>query len=149
MIPSAFVFLDSLPLTPNGKVDRKALPAPDQRARELDGQYQPPQTPTQAMLAGIWAEVLNVDRVGIRDNFFDLGGHSLLATQVIARMRRLLATELPVRAIFEAPTIEAFAVIMTANQATPSSQRNLEPLLCQLETMSDEEAVQQLMEDSN
>jgi amino acid adenylation domain-containing protein len=148
MVPSVFVIVEGFPLTPNGKVDRKALPAPDGGQHVPNEHYQAPQTPTQALLATIWAEVLNVKKVGIQDNFFDLGGHSLLATLVVARIRRSLATELPVRLIFEAPTIEAFAAMMIAKQAKSMRQGNLEPLLCQLETMSDEEAVQQLIEDS-
>src|ERR1043166_7943012 len=112
MIPAAFVFLDSLPLTPNGKVDRKALPVPDQSRRDLERCYQGPQTPTQAMQAEIWAEVLKLKRVGIQDNFFELGGHSLLATQVISRIRRILEVELPLRALFEQPTVAGLAGII-------------------------------------
>src|SRR5262249_40216994 len=146
-LPSAFVTLPAVPLLANGKVDLQALPAPDGSPRELVGHYQPPQTPTQIFLAEIWAEILRVEKVGIQDNFFDLGGHSLLATQIIARIRQSLATELPVRLIFEAPTIEAFAAIMVADHEKSIRQGSLEPLLCQVETMSDEEAAQQLIEE--
>src|SRR5207342_2117101 len=81
MVPSAFVFLDSLPLTSNGKVDRQALPVPSQNRAELEESFVAPRTPTEEMLAGIWAQLLHVEQVGIHDSFFDLGGHSLLATQ--------------------------------------------------------------------
>ena len=109
MIPSAFVFLESLPLTPNGKVDRKALPVPDQARPELEAIFVRPRNPVEEMLAEIWAEVLKVERIGIHDNFFDLGGHSLLATQVVSRMRRALQVEIPLRALFETPTVAGLA----------------------------------------
>src|SRR5574340_900419 len=88
MIPAALVVLDSLPLTPNGKVDRKALPAPEQDAAASG--YQPPRTPLETTIAGIWAETLGLPRVGIHDNFFDLGGHSLLAVQLMDRIHQVL-----------------------------------------------------------
>src|SRR5262249_24537574 len=86
MVPSAFVELEALPLTPNGKIDRRALPAPEDDA-VVRGAYEAPRTPTEEVLAGIWRELLRLDRVGVHDNFFELGGHSLLATRVIARVR--------------------------------------------------------------
>jgi acyl carrier protein len=109
MVPSVFVFLDSLPLTPNGKLDRKALPAPDQTRPELDETFVAPRTPVEETLASIWAGVLKVDKVGIHDNFFELGGHSLLATQLISRIRDTFKIDLPLRSLFEAPTIYGLA----------------------------------------
>jgi acyl carrier protein len=109
MIPSAFVLLDALPLTPNGKLDRKALPAPDQNRPEPEESYVAPRTPVEEMLAEIWAEVLKLDKVGIHDNFFELGGHSLLATQVISRVRNTFQVEVPVRSLFEIPTVAHLA----------------------------------------
>ena len=104
MVPSAFVALDKLPLTPNGKIDRQALPPPEADA-VVRGEYVAPRTPVEEVLAGIWSEVLRVERVGIDDNFFELGGHSLLGMRVVAGMREALAVELPLRALFEAPTV--------------------------------------------
>jgi amino acid adenylation domain-containing protein/FkbH-like protein len=108
MIPPDFVFLKELPLTPNGKLDRKALPAP-QRERRPERPMTQPHTVEQEEVLAIWRQVLGLEHIGVRDNFFDLGGHSLLATQVISRMRELFHVELPLAAFFAAPTIEALA----------------------------------------
>jgi amino acid adenylation domain-containing protein len=105
MIPSVFVMLDELPLTPNGKVDRKALPAPEMARSESESRYVAPRTPTEEVLCGVWSEVLRVERVGVEDNFFELGGHSLLATRLMARTREAFGVELPLRALFETPTV--------------------------------------------
>ncbi|MBV9775383.1 MAG: AMP-binding protein, partial [Gemmatimonadetes bacterium] len=108
MVPSAFVTLEALPLTPNGKVDRRALPAPEIGA--IAGrEYVAPDTTTEQILAGIWAEVLHVEQVGSRDHFFELGGHSLLATQVVSRVREAFGIDLPLRAIFEAAALADLA----------------------------------------
>src|SRR5262249_23582769 len=110
MIPSVFVVLDALPLMPNGKVDRKALPAPGQSRPELEQGYQAPRTPMEEILAEIWKEVLKLERVGVHDNFFNLGGHSLIATQVVSRIRDACQTNIPLRTLFEKPTVEELAV---------------------------------------
>ncbi|MBG1243496.1 non-ribosomal peptide synthetase [Nostoc sp. NZL] len=109
MVPTAFVMLEALPLTPNGKVDRRALPAPDTVRPELDKGFVAPRTPVEDLLAGIWSQVLSIERVGIHDNFFDLGGHSLLATQVMSRLYKAFQIELPLRYLFESPTIAGLA----------------------------------------
>ena len=112
MIPSAFVVLESLPVTANGKVDRLALPAPQPIKLEWAGGYVAPQTSVEEVLVKIWAEVLGIKRVGIRDNFFELGGHSLLATQLVSRVRDACGVELPLRCVFEAPTIAELCKIV-------------------------------------
>ncbi|RKH30864.1 non-ribosomal peptide synthetase, partial [Corallococcus sicarius] len=118
MVPSAFVTLATFPLTPNGKVDRKALPAPEARAARGE-HYVAPNTTTEKRLAGLWAEVLRVDRIGRKDHFFELGGHSLLATQVVSRVRSAFGVELPLRALFEAPVLEQLALrVEQASSAT-------------------------------
>ncbi|MBD2625733.1 non-ribosomal peptide synthetase [Trichormus variabilis] len=105
MRPTAFVILDKLPLTPNGKVDRKALPVPD-TSIGLEASFVPPRTPTEQIVADIWADILGLEKVGIFNNFFELGGHSLLATQVISRLREAFKIDLPLRSFFENPTIK-------------------------------------------
>jgi amino acid adenylation domain-containing protein len=109
MVPSAFVFLDSLPLTSNGKVDRRALPAPEQSRPDSRTTFVTPRTPVEHQIADIWTQVLKLDRVGIHDNFFELGGHSLLATQVMSRLRQTFCVELPLRYLFEKPTVADLA----------------------------------------
>ncbi|MFJ2703838.1 amino acid adenylation domain-containing protein [Streptomyces sp. NPDC087428] len=104
MIPAAFVPLDRIPLTPNGKTDRRALPAPASDRSELGAAYTAPRTETERTVAGVWAQVLGIDTVGVDDDFFALGGHSLLATQVVSRLRRRLGVDIPVRTLFSAPT---------------------------------------------
>jgi amino acid adenylation domain-containing protein len=109
MVPSAFMLMDSLPLTANGKLDRQALPAPDSCRIEQDELVSLPRTPAEEMLAGIWAEVLKLSTIGIHQNFFDIGGHSLLATQVVSRLNQAFRVDLPLRTLFEAPTVVGLA----------------------------------------
>jgi amino acid adenylation domain-containing protein len=114
MMPSAFVLLDALPLNPNGKVNRLALPAPDAERRDVAGLYIAPRNATEAALAEIWREVLVRGQIGVNDNFFDLGGHSLLATQAMTKLTQHRGVELPLRAIFESPTVAELAVAVEA-----------------------------------
>lgn len=125
MVPSTFVMLEEFPLTPNGKVDRKALPAPEYS--QSDARPSAFKTPTEEILAGLWADVLSLKHVGVHDNFFELGGHSLLATQVMSRIRTSFQIELPLRSLFEAPTIEALSAVI--EQAHPGGdETRLTPL---------------------
>ncbi|MDQ1592737.1 MAG: hypothetical protein QOG71_3364 [Pyrinomonadaceae bacterium] len=110
MLPSAFVALDKIPLTHNVKIDRRALPAPDAGARrDACDTYVAPRTPHELIVASTWAQVLGVEAIGLNDNFFELGGHSLLATQVMSRLRESFQLELPLRALFESPTVAELA----------------------------------------
>jgi amino acid adenylation domain-containing protein len=108
MLPSAFVVLDELPLTPNGKLDRQALPAPDRDAA-ITPRYEDPQGETEQAIAVIWSGLLGLSPIGRHDHFFELGGHSLLATQVAAKLRASLSVDVPLKALFEHPTLAALA----------------------------------------
>jgi FkbM family methyltransferase len=125
MVPSAFVFLDALPLTPNGKLDRRSLPAPDAVAFERKDLYLAPRTATEQRLAEIWIGVLSVKEVGIHENFFELGGHSLLAIQLVSRIRDAFQIELPLRTLFDQPTIaglgESIETLVWAGQPNRAS----------------------------
>ncbi|HEU0077009.1 MAG TPA: amino acid adenylation domain-containing protein, partial [Longimicrobiaceae bacterium] len=118
MVPGAYVVLEQLPLNANGKVDRRALPAPEQDSAAA---HVAPRTAAEEVLAGIWAEVLGVERVGVEANFFELGGHSLLATQVVSRARQTFAVEVPLRALFEAPSVAALAGRIEARRSAGTS----------------------------
>jgi acyl carrier protein len=109
MVPAFFVGLAELPLTLNGKVDRRALPAPEHTRAHSAESYVAARTPVEELLAAIWCEVLGVEQVGVHDNFFHLGGHSLLATQVSSRLRETFQVELPLRALFEYPSVAGLA----------------------------------------
>ncbi len=111
MVPATFTLLERLPLSPNGKVDRQSLPAP-----EREQPYVAPRSPLEQQVAALWSALLNVPRVGLHDNFFALGGHSLLATQLVSRLRTTLQIDLPVRRIFEAPTVADLAKLIAAMQ---------------------------------
>jgi amino acid adenylation domain-containing protein len=127
MVPAAFVPLGSLPLTPNGKVDRKALPAPEGRPSE--DVYLAPRTPAEEVLAGIWAGLLGLERVGASDHFFDLGGHSLLATRLIAAIRDAFGVDVPLRLVFERPTLEGLArAISEAGEAGAPAEDPILPV---------------------
>ncbi len=125
MVPAAFVVLDSLPLTPNGKIDRKALPAPATAAtvEPSSGEsYVEPRTTLERLIAGVWGEVLERERVGIRDNFFDVGGHSLLAVRVAAGISKVLGKPLGVNLLFEYPTVEELAGALNSDSGSPGSE---------------------------
>jgi amino acid adenylation domain-containing protein len=127
MIPSAFVALTAFPLNPSGKVDRKALPEPE-RAAAGERRKSSPRGPVEELIAGIWSELLGVEEIGPEDSFFDLGGHSLLATQLASRLRRAFGVELPVRQLFETPTLERLAEAVQAARQGASAAPPIRPV---------------------
>ena len=137
MVPSAFVILDALPLTGTGKLDRRALPAPD-RTRH-DREVVAPRTRTEERIAEIWRELFGLDQVSVEDNFFAMGGHSLLATRVLSRLQRSFGVDLPLREIFQRPTIAGLAGLIDAASAQPTNDEELEALLDELDVLSEEE----------
>jgi amino acid adenylation domain-containing protein len=151
MVPSAWVVLPAMPLSPSGKLDRRALPPPVRQ--ESPRQYIAPRTPHEKLVAQVWSEVLGVERVSIDDNFFHLGGHSLLATQVLSRLRQVYPVNLPLRSLFEEPTVENLArLIVTAQNGrtlgrtdragdliASASNVNAEELAVNLDQLSDDD----------
>lgn len=150
MVPSAFVVLDAMPLTPNGKVDRSALPAPDKHS-DAEAHVEP-KTSLQRSVADIWMQVLGLDRVSLHDNFFELGGHSLLATQVAARVRSTFAVTLPVRTLFDHPSLEQLANEIDALQKaellrmSADNDQDLNDLIAEVAGMSESD-VKAMMKD--
>jgi amino acid adenylation domain-containing protein len=145
MVPAAFVAMEALPLSQNGKVDRRALPAPD-RVRRGQGEFIAPRTRTEEVLAEIWKDILGLDQVSVEDGFFELGGHSLLATQVLARIRQTFAVDLPLRDVFQRPTVAGLAELIDARIAAPMEEDEMAALLEELDSLSDEEAQARLEE---
>ena len=141
MVPAAFVRLDAFPLTPNGKIDRQALPVPTAVAATA---YVAPRNDVETVLANLWAEILKLPRVGIHDNFFELGGHSLLATQLVTRMRQALRIQLPLRALFDAPTVAKMTHIVLQSPNERARVEKVAQLLIKLSQLSDEEAARLL-----
>lgn len=140
MVPAAFVVMDKLPLTPNGKVDHAALPIPDPASFDSLNEFVAPRTQVEETLAQIWKEILGVTRVGIHDHFFELGGHSLLATQVVSRIRKSLKVDLPLRVIFDSPTIAGLAPTVESMSRTESDEMDkLAQLLARIDQLSTDE----------
>ena len=138
MAPSRYVILEALPRTPNGKVDRGALPAP--KPTRTEREVVAPRTPVEAVLAELWAELLEVEPISVHDNFFELGGHSLLATQVMSRLRSEFSMELTLRQLFEAPTLADFGAVLTRAMAATADPEQLSRLLNDLEAPSASDA---------
>jgi acyl carrier protein len=140
MVPAAFVCLDALPLTPNGKVDRRALPEPGTGRQALDTPFVAPTTAVEQTLAGIWAEVLDLDRVGIHDRFLDLGGDSLLASRVLARIPAAFGVEPPMRELLAASTVAEMAMVLLTHAAAKVDPETLGRIVAEAKTLSDGEA---------
>jgi acyl carrier protein len=132
MVPDAFIPLPALPLTANGKVDRQRLAELSKTVHKDDDNFVAPRTQLEEELAGIWAEILKVDRVGVNDNFFDLGGHSLLATRLIFQLREHFHVDLPLRALFEAPTIATLAPVIVQGQIEQLDSEDMAQVLSAL-----------------
>ncbi len=140
MVPSTFVLLDAFPLSPNGKVDRQALPAPEQKRPDLGYTSAAPRSAVEEVLVGIWANVLDLQEVGIHDNFFHLGGHSLLATQIIAQILETFQLALSLRTLFEAPTIATLAARLEAlAQAEDQDITAIAEMILRLNQLSEED----------
>jgi len=136
MIPAHIIGLDALPVTPNGKLDRHALPAPSSTLRAVNAAYVAPHTYIEGVVASIWAEVLGVEQVGIYDNFFELGGHSLLATQVISRLSSALKVDVPLRRLFEAPTVSNLAETIIQQEIAPLDETSLTQMMEDIDALS-------------
>jgi acyl carrier protein len=139
MLPSAFVFLDQLPLTASGKVARRLLPPPDRDAAHTEN-FVLPRTPIEEQVAAIWCSLLEIKQVSIHDDFFGLGGHSLIATQLVARLNEAFDLELPVRTIFDRPTIAELSAIIVEKRSEAADEALLAQMLSDLENLSDDEA---------
>jgi surfactin family lipopeptide synthetase A len=143
MVPAAFVALESLPLTPNGKVDRRALPEPG-GARAEEVAFVAPRTPVEELLAGIWADILQVDRVGVHDSFFDLGGHSLQGMRLIAQVQDAFGLSLGVRTLFESPTVAGMALAIARQLMAQSDEETLAAALAEMSEMDEMAPVAEL-----
>ena len=137
MLPMAWVFLDAMPLTPNNKVDRLALPLPNQSDNQVE--YTAPRNAIEEALTYIWQEILQVDKVGVLDDFFQLGGHSLLAAQVHARIKKVFSTELELRELFDAVTIEKMAQLLLARDVQSGRTEKIAKVFLRLKKMTPEE----------
>jgi natural product biosynthesis luciferase-like monooxygenase protein len=146
MVPSTFVFMESLPLTPNGKINRRALPPPPKTAPENERTFVAPRTAVEEVLAGLWSEILGFERVSVHDNFFEMGGHSLLASQLISQLRDTFQVELPLRKLFEEPTVAGLAEVLLADPQKRSRVERIAEVLIRVAQFSEEEAEAMLNE---
>jgi amino acid adenylation domain-containing protein len=141
MVPGVVVMLEALPLTPNGKVDRKALPAPQDRDRQRQSSYVAPSNEIEATLVEIWSELLGVASIGVEDNFFELGGHSLLAMQLLSRIQTQFQVKVQLQPLFEQPTIARLAELIVTEQLCQTDIDVLEQLFAEVEQVSEEDAL--------
>lgn len=140
MVPGAFVFLEQLPLTANGKLDRASLPAPDASRKD---EFVPPTTDTEIVLGQIWSDILKRERVGVSDNFIAMGGHSLLAIRVLGKISKQLGVRLPLRTLFDAPTVSQLAKVVDAARIEREEAAMLDAL-ASVEGLSDADAASML-----
>jgi acyl carrier protein len=128
MVPAHVMLLERMPRNANGKLDRKALPAPEALLNSLERSYEAPEGEREALLAGLWQDLLKVERVGRHDNFFELGGHSLLATRLLSRIRERLGVSIPLAQAFEATTVAAQAALIDTLQGQTLTLEGLDAL---------------------
>lgn len=146
MVPSDFVSMDAIPQTPNGKTDRLRLPLPSRDRPALENPFVSPRTAMETELAAIWAEVLCLDQVGVHDNFFELGGDSLLATRIMARVMQRLKVNIPIRSLLESPSVASMAKYLLLARTEKIGEEDLALILREIESLSDEEVRNRLMD---
>ena len=144
MIPAKLVELDALPRTPNRKIDRNALPVPGEQEAAPESDFAAPTTEMEKTIAAIWTEILQVDQIGVEDNFFDLGGHSLHATRVLSRLRNQLQRDIPLRILFEQPTIAELSAVLEEESNDTEDADALLQMIEELKGLSDDEVTQLL-----
>jgi phosphopantetheine binding protein/AMP-binding enzyme len=145
MVPSVFVTLAELPLTPNAKVDRRQLERLARDAQPQTGEYVAPRNATEEILADLWTEVLELERAGIHDDFFALGGHSLLATQLLSRVQKIFPVDLPLRTLFERPTVAGlYDALAVAYEGDLNALEEIAEMVKELRQMSEHELQQML-----
>jgi amino acid adenylation domain-containing protein len=137
MVPAEFIEIDELPLTPSGKLNHRALPEPQHLRPDLQVPFVAPSTLIEEALADIWSEVLDVKSVGVHDSFFELGGHSLLATQLISRAEEAFGVKIPLRTLFEGPTVSHLALHILQSQLSEIHDDDLTQLLAEFELVSE------------
>jgi amino acid adenylation domain-containing protein len=140
MVPSVFMKVDEFRLTGNGKLDLNSLAAPAASRPDLDTEFVAPKTPVERLVANIWAEMLSLDQIGIHDKFLDLGGDSLTATRVVSRITKQFQLEIPLRFLFQSPTVAEMAAMITEHQARNLAKSNVEIVLTEVESLADDEA---------
>jgi surfactin family lipopeptide synthetase A len=141
MMPWVIVMMEEMPLNANGKIDRSALPPVD-LARTLDEEtYVAPRNPIESIIGSLWSEVLKVEQIGVSDNFFELGGHSVLAAMLISRLRQLFHLEMPLRRLFEAPTLADFSDMVIRNLLSEEDELSRERIMKEIEHMPQEEII--------
>jgi acyl carrier protein len=138
MVPSAIVPMAELPRTISGKLDRRALPTPAQAHAREQKDFVAPRTPVEETVAGMMCQVLGVDRISINDNFFELGGHSLLATQLLSRVRTVLDVEVPLRALFESPTVAGLALAITQLQVEQEDEDDMARMIDEIKRLTED-----------
>jgi amino acid adenylation domain-containing protein len=147
MLPSSFVVMTKLPRTITGKIDRRALPVPGQSRAGLGEDYVAPRTPVEEVLAGIWTQLLGIERIGINDHFFVIGGHSLMGTQMLSRVSSAFKVGISLRALFENPTIAGLALAVTQKQVEQEDEQEMARMMEEIKLLSEDELEGQLKEE--